>query len=287
MLSAWDSDAGLEALIPLSAAGGGNAAAVFSRLEELYPAEKDALANGGEDSLGALELLEAAEMAECRLAPDYYPEFDRITARQPDFAVLRSYLEALRRRSARAEREGRPAEAERAIRAALLCGRHLTRDKSSLIVYIAGLVYKLRGAQDYQAFLLRTGRPEQARAAGAYAASLGQLLHFFHWKANTALGEMEGFACLPSAVRIAREDAEVCWRKEALLKLGILRHGVVGKDGKSVDRHPRLEREAEKALSLAAETDADPGVRRLAVWAALNVRPEMYETLAHKFPEGE
>ncbi|MDR1535051.1 MAG: hypothetical protein LBU64_08135 [Planctomycetota bacterium] len=282
MLSSWDTDSGLEALIS-PPTGAGNAAAAFSRLEELYPSEKDAIAGGGEDSLGVGALIEAAGMAECRLTPEYYPVFDHLAARQPDFAVLRGYLEALRRRAARAEREGRQSEAEEALRAALLCGRHLTRDRPSLLVYIAGLIYKLRGIQDYQAFLLRAGRTEAAGTAEAYSQSLGLILRFFHWKANVALGEMEGFACLPAAVLIAGNDAEACWRKEALLKLGILRHGAVGGDGKSLVRDIARQREAEAALSLAAAADPDPGVRRLAIWAALNVRPEMLADLEQVF----
>jgi hypothetical protein len=147
-------------------------------------------------------------------------------------------------------------------------------------------VFKLRGAQDYEAFLRRSGRREAADAAGRYAGAVGRLLRFLHWKSNVALGEMSGFACLPSAIRIAGEDAEACWRKEALLRLGILRHGVVDREGNRVERNPACEREAEKALSRAVEKDLRGDARRLAAWAALNVRPEMYASLRHDFSAG-
>ena len=282
MLSAWDTDTGLEELAPFPT-GEENAAAAFSRLEKLYPLEKDLLAESGEDSGGVMELLAAARMGECRLTPEYYPEFDRLTARQPDFAVLRIYLEALRRRSARAEREGRPSEAQEALRAILLCGRHLTRDRSTVLIYMTGLIFKLRGIQDIRAFLVRMGRIDEAGHAAAYADRLGEALRLFNWKSGVALGEMEDFACLPAAARIAREDAEACWRKEAILRLGILRHGVADRDRQIVRRHPRFEREAEKALERAAARDPDPGVRRLAVWAALNVKPESFASFRHDF----
>ncbi|MDR2391643.1 MAG: hypothetical protein LBE84_08200 [Planctomycetota bacterium] len=282
MLSIWDTDAGLAELTPFPA-GTENAAAAFSRLEKLYPTEKDILADGGEDSGGVLELLAAARMGECRLTPEYYPDFDRLTAQQPDFAVLRSYLEALRRRAARAEREGRPAEAQEALQAILLCGRHLTRDKSTILVYMTGLIFKLRGIQDSRAFLIRTGRIGMAEHAAAYADRLGEILRLFHWKSGSALGEMERFASLPATARIAREDAETCWRKEAILRLGIIRHGVVDKDRKIVQRHSLFERNAEIALEQAATGDPDPGVRRLAIWSALNVRPDSFVSLRHIF----
>ena len=285
MLSAWDGDAGLEELVPIPG-GSGDAAALFKRLEDVYQGEKASLAGGGEDSRGVLFLMEAAGMAECRLSPIHYPEYDSVTAKQPDFAVLRAYLEALRRRAAREEREGRPAGAEEALRAALLCGRHLARDRSSLLVYVTGLVYKLRGAQDYEAFLRRSGRDGLADKAGSHAAAMVDLLRLFHWKSGVALGEMKGFACLPSAVRIAGDDAEACWRKEALLRLGILRHGVVDREGGRVERNSAFEREAERALSLAVRRDPLADVRRLAAWAALNARPEMYASLRHDFSAG-
>ncbi len=282
MLEAWDSDAGLERFVS-PATGGGNAASVFVRLEELFPSERKTLEADGAGTRGVQALLEAAEMRECRLAPDYYPEFDRITARQPDFVVLRTYLKALQDRAARSERAGDLRDAERCHRAAILCGRHLTEDRSSVVIYLTGLIFKLRGAQEYEKFLRRAGRAAEADAARDYILRIGVLMRAFNWKANEALNQMEGFVSLPVAVRVATGDKEPCWRKEALFRLGILRFGVVGKDPPVVRRDMAFEAAAERVLGQAAARDPDPSVRRFAVWVVQNVKPESYAELEHRF----
>ncbi len=282
MLSEWDSDAGLGRFVTLPS-GAGNAAILFRRLEELFPSEKTALEANGAGARGVQLLVEAADMAECRLSPDVYPEFDRITAKQPDFVVLRTYLKGLQDRAALSERRGDSRDAERCHRAAILCGRHLTRDKSSAILYLTGLIFKLRGTKEYENFLRRAGRQAEADAARDYAAGLAVLLRAFNWKANEILSRMGDFASLPVALRVAAEDREPCWRKEALFRLGMFRFGAMGKDAASVRRSPEFERAAERALSRAAATDPDSSVRRFAVWVAMNVKPERYGELEHRF----
>lgn len=281
MLGKWDTEEGLAALAPFPA-NPENAAENFFRLEELYPQEKADLDAGGVDTRGVFELLAAAEKGECRLAPSFYPVFDRVTAKQPDFVVLRAYLKALQARAAQSEARGDMREAERCHRAAMLCGRHLTLDRSSALVYMTGLIFKLRGAQGYEAFLRRAGR-EEADAARRYGERLADFLRFFYWKANVALNEMEAFACLPATIRVAQEDAEACWRKEAVVRLALMRHGVPDLERRTIHRNQEWEYQAEAALSQVAETDPDLSVRRLAVWVVVNLKPEMYEQLEHKF----
>lgn len=284
MLGTWDSDAGLDSLIPIPA-GGGNAAACFKRLEELYPAEKSALEgeDGGVSTQGVDVLLEAGRMGECRLIPDYYPEFVTTDARQPDFQILRTYQRALLRRGEEAERRGDAMLAEECFRAAMICGRHLTNDKSSGLVFMTGLIFKLRGAQAYAGFLGRTGRPEQADAAKQYEEWVSTLLRAFVWKANVALGEFDNFACLPTVVRIATGDKEAFWRKEAVVRLATLRYGIPDAQNKSILRNPVFERVADQTLTDVAANDPDPTVRRLAIWVAKNVIPQNYQDMEHKF----
>lgn len=284
LLSSWDPDRGLGDLVGLPY-GNENAAACFKRLAEYYPGEKDALQDGGADSHGVDELMRAADMGTCSFAPEYYPEFDRADAPQPDLTALRDYLQGLLRRAERETQAGRMDAAERCYRAALVCGRHLTADRSSSLVFVTGLIYKIRGAQGYAAFLLRSGNRLKADLAKQYARAAAEIMRAFTWKANVALSEFAGFACLPAAIRIATGDAEAFWRKEAVLRLGTLRYGIVGGKGGYVERNPLFELAADEALTAVARNDADPSVRRLALWVALNVTPKDYATLEHRFTD--
>lgn len=290
MTGVWDTDRGLDELVtlPVDDGSGLNAAACFKALEEYYPAEKALLEDDGADARGVDELIRAADIGRCRFVPDFYPEFDTAKSAQPDMAVLRDYLQGLLRRGERALREGRVSEAERCFRAALVCGRHLTADRSTGILFATGLLYKARGAQAYAGFLLRSGERDRADAARRYARTLGEFLRAFAWKTNVALGEHAGFACLPAVIRIATGDAEPFWRKEAVMRLGTLRYGVADAGKGTVERNPLFELAADEALASVAAGDPDASVRRLAVWVALNASPRGYAGLEHRFDgEGE
>jgi hypothetical protein len=284
MLDAWDTDAGLGEVLAFPPPRGENAASRFRLLEEYYPEEADELSRGGADTRGVRALLEAADMGHCRFIPEYYPVFDSTEAKQPDFKVLREYLQGLLRRGERSLAAGDNREAERCYRAALLCGRHLTNDRSSSIIFVTGLIFKMRGAQGYARYLLRAGQGDKAALVKAYADRLTEIMRAFTWKSNVALGEFSGFACLSAVVRIATGDAEAFWRKEAVVRLATLRYGVPDAAGRVVERDPGFERVADGALSGVASGDADASVRRLAIWAALHVTPKDYTRMEHRFP---
>lgn len=284
MLEVWDTDLGLEALVPLPA-GDDNAAAKFFLLEECYPDEKGVLGKPeGAKTRGVAALLDAAEMGTCRLIPEYYPVFDTTTVKQPDFGVMREYLQALLGRAESAVATGNQVEAKRCYRAALICGRHLTRDKSSTIVFSIGLLFKLHGAKGLARCLTRFGEHDKARLADEYAARVAVWMRALTWKANVALSETADFACLPAVVRVARHDAEAFWRKEAVVRLATLRYGVPDFAAGTVARDPAFEMLADATLSEVASADPDASIRRLAVWAAKNIRPQDYAGLRHVFP---
>lgn len=222
-------------------------------------------------------------MGVCRLIPEYYPVFDSTEARQPDFHVLRLYLQALLRRAETAAARGDVRDAERCYRAALVCGWHLTRDKSSSIVFVTGLIFSVRGAQGYVNFLLRSGNSAKVARMKEYSEKVAVLMRAFIWKSNVALSEMGDFACLPSVIRVARGDAEVFWRKEAVVRLATLRYGVPDAKGEVVRRNPVYERAADETLAEVVSRDPDESVRRLAVWAVLNVSPKDYVGMRHDF----
>ncbi|MCC8167423.1 MAG: hypothetical protein LIQ31_15110 [Planctomycetes bacterium] len=282
MLSRWDTDSGLADLVPLPT-GAGNAAARFQLLEDVYREEQGILETGGEQSRGVQLLLEAADIARCELTPEYYPEFTSVNARQPDFSVFRQYLQALLRRAETASTGGDSAEAERCYRAALICGWHLTTDRSSSIVFVTGLIFKMRAAQGMTSLFLRTGDSRRLGIARAYSDSLSGIMRAFVWKANIALGEMDGFACLPAVCLVAVEDAEPFWRKEAVVRLATLRYGLPDTAGATVKRHPGWEYVADEVLSRVFNNDPDATVRQFALWAAQNVRPDNYAAMRHDF----
>lgn len=95
-----------------------------------------------------------------------------------------------------------------------------------------------------------------------YATYLGHVMRAFVWKANVALGEFDGFACLPAVIRVALEDVEPFWRKEAVIRLATLRYGVPDATGRVESRHPGFEQAADAALARVASSDPDLTVRR-------------------------
>lgn len=282
MLGAWDSDSGLERLIRLPDRPG-NAAERFRRLEDLYPSEKAGLESGGERSRGVEALLEAAEMGECRFVPEYYPPYESSVSRQPEFVIVKAYFQALLRRAQMAGEAGNAAEAERCFRAALVCGRHLTADRFSNLVYVTGLIFKQQGAQAYARYLRSAGDAGKAAAAEEYANRMVDLMRAWSWKLDTALGESADFACIQAVIRVATDDKEVFWRKAAVEKLGVLRYGVLDLAGNTARRNLEWEKMADDALRGVASSDPDPSVRRLAIWVAMNLTFSGYAYMKHEF----
>lgn len=282
MLGRWDSDSGFEQLVSLPAAPG-NAAERFRLLEDLFPSEKELLEAGGEQTRGVDALIEAAGMAECRFIPDYYPPYESTEARQPEFVVIRMYFQALLQRADAAARAGNTEEADRCYQAALACGRHLTNDKSSSLIYVTGLIFKQQAAQAYVRYLQNVGNPAKSALASTYLRRIVEVMRAWTWKMNTALGEMDGFACLPAVLLVATEDQEVFWRKAAVEKLGMLRYGIPDFATNSVKRDPYYEAMADNALRDVARNDPDASVRKLAIWVAMNLNLSGYKEMRQIF----
>lgn len=267
----------------------GNAAAHFFKLAELYPEEKDEgrKVTVQPDSRGVQELLAAARQKECRLAPDFYPLPESGDAPQPDYVVLVAYGRALSEYARRLSRQGRIPEAEFAHRAGILCGRHLARDASSLLVYMAGLSMSQYAARAYAAFLRERMRLEDAVQAETYVREISRLRKRLQFKSQVLLGEMRNFACLPAMARIAREDEQRFWRQEAVTRLGVLRWGApsgqVDADGKQVmDHDPVMQNHAAETLTWVRQHDPDPAMRAYAVWAFQTLTPEIFVEIRHR-----
>ena len=285
LLERWNSDAVLEKLLRLPMQEG-NAAEHFYRLEELYKKEK--LPNSlrvASDSQGVKELLLAARFKYCRLVPDYYPEFDRGGVKHPDFTVYRSYHQALLDAAEAFWRQGKNQEAEHYLQSALLCGWQLANDRSSIVVYLSGIILKLRAAQSYAGFLRLQNRGADADLMDNYISDLIELMQLFYWKSNTLLGSFTDFSTLPCVIDIALRDQEECWRKEAIIRLAVYRHGAPEAGNNIIKHDDYWQSHAEEALANIAENDASPSARRLAAWAVANITPENYKDFKHKFSE--
>jgi hypothetical protein len=279
LLAEWDTDTGLEGLV-LKPTQTGNAAQHFQRLDELYRQR----AKSGTGPL-VEELLQAANLDHCQFAPEFYPPFTTYSSAQPDFLVLRTALDALLTEAKRRESvEGDLNQAERHYQAALAVGRHLTSDRYTLVVYMSGIILKLRSSEAYTLFLDRRGDKERANQAREYAAYLAEVLRLFHWKARTAMGSYTDFASLPALIEIAQKDQEPCWRAEAALRLAILRHGAPDLERGEIAHQTVWEQAAEQALSDITRRDPWPSVRRLAGWAVLNINPGTLSNLPPVLP---
>jgi len=286
LLSVWDSDSGLEGLFE-EPTEDGNAAAHFRKLEDLYAKERNS--DRGRMTVppsasGVDELLAAARLKECRLAPDFYPWLDEGTNRQPNLVVYFAYLQALLTRADEHWRDGDNPAAEEAYRAGLACGRHLATDSPTLIVYTIGLRYKIRAAREYSRFLRRELRSEEAARAEAYAERMDGIYNLISRKSQTILGEFERFASLPAMAVVACEDSQPFWRAEAVMRLGVFRHGAPERGSEDIlFRDPAMERLAEEALSRVAREDDEPWLRRLAAWTIANITPEWFDDFRQSF----
>lgn len=291
LLAVWDSDGDptLWASWQPAEPEEGNAAVHFHRLAALYPEERDPgkRITVPPASQGVQELLAAARKSECRFGPGDYPPPESGDALQPDYVVLLSYARALLRQAGRLADAGRFADAEAAFRAGLLCGRHLTNAADTLLVYMAGLSIKRRSALAYAGFLRERMRVEEALRLEELARFFQIINKRVEYKSQTILGDMPKFNCLPAMVKIAREDRRGCWRREAVMRLGVFRWGApagqVDEEGKQVmDHDAGWQRLAASTLAWVENNDPEPSIRQLAVWSVQQLTPEKFVDMRHR-----
>lgn len=287
MLKHWESTISLADIF--NPTGSGNAADHFAKLDGLYGKERQHPgATVDVNSKGVEELLLAAQMPVCRMTPDAYPPFLEGTVRQPDFLAYRAYQQALLARAESQWLEGNNGEAEKFYQAALICGMHLANDRSTLVVYLTGLIFKLRAAQGYARFLSGCQRFDEARRMELLVEETMQFMRAFYWKSSTALGEFLNFASLPALIEVALRDEDVCWRQEAVIRLGVFRHGAPNWVKNAMDHDRGWEKLSEETLTHVASSDPSPSLRKLTLWTIRTVTPELYKTMEHRFPgEGQ
>jgi len=283
MLSHWDTDRGLESLVTLPT-GEGNAAEYYAKLEALYAKgrEQDKITVSPQ-SQGVQEILAASKIRSCQLTPNYYPAMESGTSNQPDIVVFQAYANALLEYARDLSKEdGKTRAAVEAYQAALIFGWHLTGERPNLVTFMLGITIKLKATRAYGRYLQRLLYLEQAHAADVYVRQLSEVLRRLMAKTQVYLGDFENFNCLYATIKIAKEDKDYLWRQEAVLRLGVLRHGAPDRTMKNIVKDKNLQRLATDTLMQVAENDPQPWIRKLAQWSIQNVTPERFQEMRKK-----
>ncbi len=282
MLSHWEIDRDLDKLVNLPT-GKGNAAEYYARLEACYPneREKDKLTVNPHGK-GVQIILAAARIRDCRLTPKYYPNMETGTSNQPDILVFQAYAKALLKYAKILEQQEEYNQAAMALRAGLVWGWHLCRDRSNLVTLMLGLSIELQFARSYSRFLHRMLHFEKGKAADRYAEHTLKFMRRLVAKSQVFLGDFKNFNCIYSTIKIAKYDKDYLWRQEAVLRLAVLRHGAPERGNKNVVNDKNLQRLATDTLIHVAENDPKPWIRKLAQWSIQHVTHENFQNMRHK-----
>lgn len=280
-----DSDSGLEKLTGFPT-GAGNAAQHYAKLEELFKTDRvdeKSLALKPRAS-GISEIFKAVTLRECKFTPDFYPPLTAGTAKQPDVLVFLSYAQALLELAKELENKQDFKGAGLIYQSGLIFGWHLTQNPESLLVLMLGVRIKGMFAKRYGEFArLQYGfdNPRE-KAASAYFTLLTHAQTMFERKLGYFLGNTLAFNSLYSVIRVATEDEDQAWRREAIVRLGVYRFGAPGSGGEIIYTDAERQKAAEQALAQIAEKDANATNRELAVWAINKLTPEIFMNLFRK-----
>lgn len=278
-LTPIDTVKGLEKLTGFPT-GEGNAAEHYAKLEALYL--EDRLPDSTEVQpygKGVREIIAAVGKRHCRLTPDYYPHFSKGTNKQPDIIVFTAYAKALVNLARQLEERGDTKGADAVYRTGLIFGWHLTQDPQNLVTLMIGVQTKMTITHEYASFLQRNLEMERSIAANDYLAYLVRVRTAITRKVQLFLNETLQFSSLYSTIRMALEDEQTLWRQEAILRLGVYRHGAPSLDQTKLDLNEDKQRLAKEMLIYLAEHDPKPWIRSLARWSLDEVTPENFRTM--------
>lgn len=272
-----DSDSGLEKITGLPT-GPGNAAVHYAKLEQLFQEDRE-----NEKSFklklrskGIAEIFKAVMIRECRLSPEFYPALTSGEVKQPDMIIYLAYAQGLLDLAKELENKQDFRGAEMVYRSGLIFGWHLTQAPESLLVLSLGIRIKGMITREYAQFLQRQLSFQRHELAQAYFTNLQHAQTTLERKLRYFLGNTLVFNSLYSAIRIATEDQDPAWRREAIIRLGVYRHGAPGSDGKIIFTDPERQKHADAALTWIAERDPIPTNRELAVWVINKLTPEKF-----------
>lgn len=278
-LTPFDTTKGLEKLTGFPT-GEGNAASHYAKLEALYL--EDRLPDSPEVQpygKGVREIIAAVRIRDCRLTPDYYPHFSKGTNKQPDIIVFTAYTRGLINLARQLEERGDTKGADAVYRTGLIFGWHLTQDPQNLVTLMIGVQTKMSVTHEYASFLQRNLDMERSIAANDYLAYLVRVRTAITRKVQLFLNETLQFSSLYSTIRMALEDEQTLWRQEAVLRLGVYRHGAPSLDQTKFETDEAHQRLAQDMLIYLAEHDPKPWIRSLARWSLDEITPENFRTM--------
>ncbi len=272
-----DTNNGLEKLTGFPT-GSGNAADHYVRLESLFNEDRTAPDKYTikKRSKGVNEILRAVSIKECHLSPNYYPRMTTGQSKQPDVVVFMAYTQALFDLAKELEERSDYKGAGAVYRSALIFGWHLTQEPPSLLTYILGIRIKLMAAKEYSSFLQRKLDINRSNLALDYAVFLEDALNKNMGKLNVYLGNMIGFNSLYSTIKIATEDPDFIWRQEAVMRLGIFRHGVPGSQGTIIATGKKEQQYASDTLLYIIKNTKYPTLKELAAWSVKQLTPDSF-----------
>ncbi len=281
-LESMDTNKGLSALTSFPT-GEGNAAENYSKLDELFKTDRKSedyieLVNNPK---GLREIFIATTKKVCDLEK-YFPYLNTGTVRQPDIIVFLTYLNSMLDLAEKLEGRGDVKGAEAIYRRALIFGWHLTQKPTSMVSLLLGIAIKREAADKYSAFLFRKMDMKGSDTAREYKEYLEEVGFKLNRINNYFLGSAINFNSLFSAIKIATESEDIVWRQQAILILGLFRHGVVNRDGVIISRDPKMQKYAENALIFIAENGKTQSEKELAAWAVKKLTPKVFVEINSK-----
>ena len=272
-----DTNSGIEKLTGFPT-GAGNAAENYAKLEELFKEDRidGQYIELKKNPKGLNEIFKATSKKECKFSPKYYPFMNKGTVKQPDILVYLTYLNAIFDRAEELEGKGDIKGAEAVHRRAFIFGWHLTQEPPTIVTLLIGVAIKREAAEKYSAFLLRKMDMKRSDVAQAYQEYLEEVGFKYKRIQNVFLGAVTNFNSLFSTIKIATEAEDIVWRQQAILILGLYRHGIVNSYGEIIEREPKMQKYAENALAYIIENGKTKSERELAAWVVKKLTPEVF-----------
>lgn len=279
VLTPFNLNVGLDGVLYIPV-GPGNAAEHYAKLEILYPQEKmeDDL-HVSPESQGVQAILAASKIADCQLTPEYYPQMESGTSKQPDGIVFLAYATALLKYAEQRAEANEFAAANEAYQAGLIWSWHLSKDRPNLVTLLLAISIGRKTAQEYAPFLRRHMKYKMARGLDEYLENMKTVRYQIQAKSQVLIGDFRNFNCLHAAVLVATKDADPLWRQEAVVRLGVLRHGAKDPGRDLLVKDKAMQALAESTLMHVANNDEKPWIRQLAIWSVQNITPDRFAEL--------
>lgn len=258
--------------------GSGNAAENYAKLMTLFKTDKKSgdYIELKRNAQGLKEIFKATSKKECKLAPKFFPYMNKGTVKQPDIVIFLTYLNSMLDLAEELEGKGDIKGAEAIHQRALIYGWHLTQEPTTIVSLLLGVAIKREAADKYSQFLFRKMDMKGSDQVREYKEYLEEVGFRYNRIRNYFLGSVTNFNSIFSTIKIATESEDRVWRQQAILILGLYRHGIVNRDGVILARDPKMQKYAENALTYIIENGKTQGEKELAAWVIKKLTPKVF-----------